>query len=116
MKNKFLLIFISMLLLLVPAKTRGAEMKSMERQFQEEILSAYANESTGIPEDMTFVRYLQNRNGSEDPVVAFSMDYATEYIPSPSNSSAGYGYAAVDNLITDNYKGGLQYIIQNGCK
>ena len=116
MKNKFLLILISVLLLFVPTKAQGAEMKSMERQFQEEILSAYANEGTGIPDSMTHARYLQEEDGSKPPVLAFSMDYANEYIPSPSNPSNGYNYIAVDNLITDNYKGGLQYIIQNGFK
>ena len=115
MKNKFLLILLTVFLLLVPVFTK-ADMKTRERQFQEEILSAYANESTGIPEDMTFVRYLQDQTGSSAPVVAFSMEYDNEYIPSPSNSSSGFHYVAVDNLITDNYKGGMQYIIQNGFK
>ena len=115
MKKKFLLLTVSIFLLLVPIFTK-AEMKTKERQFQEEILSAYQNESTGIPADYTFVRYLQDQTGTHDPVVAFSMDYSTEYIPSPSNSSSGYNYVAIDNLITDNYKGGMQYIIQNGFK
>ena len=116
MKNKFLLMIISVLLLLVPGRVFGAEMKSMERQFQEEILAAYRNESTGIPENMVHARYLQIEDGSKPPVLAYSMDYVTEYIPSPSNPSNGYNYIAVDNLITDNYKGGFQYIIQNGFK
>ena len=116
MKNKVLLIMISLLLLFVPTKVLGAEMKSMSRQFQEEILSAYQNENTGIPDSMVHARYLQEEDGSKPPVLAFSIDYATEYIPSPSNSSSAYNYISVDNLITDNYKGGLQYIIQNGFK
>ena len=116
MKNKFLLIFISMILLLVPVYAKGEEMKSIERQFQEEILSAYRNEDTGIPEDVTYARYLQVEDGSKPAVLAFSIDYAGEYVPNPSHQSPGYNYISVDNLITDNYKGGMQYIIQNGFK
>ncbi len=116
MKNKFLLLIMALLLLFVPMVTKGAEMKSIERQFQEEILSAYRNENTGIPEDMTYARYLQVEDGSKPAVIAFSIDYAGEYVPNPSNTSQGHHYSAVDNLITDNYKGGLQYIIQNGFK
>ena len=83
---------ISLLLLFVPTKVLGAEMKSMSRQFQEEILSAYQNENTGIPDSMVHARYLQEEDGSKPPVLAFSIDYATEYIPSPSNSSSYYNY------------------------
>ena len=116
MKNKFLLLVFAILLLFVPTNTKGAEMKSIERQFQEEILSAYRNENTGIPDDMTYARYLQVEDGSKPAVLAFSIDYAGEYVPNPTNTSQGHHYSAVDNLITDNYKGGLQYIIQNGFK
>ena len=116
MKNKFLLLVISLLLLFVPLVTKGAEMKSIERQFQEEILAAYNNENTGIPNDVTYARYLRVEDESKPAVIAFSIDYAGEYVPNPSNTSQGHHYVAVDNLISDNYKGGLQYIIQNGFK
>jgi len=116
MKNKFLFILLTFIFLFVPLSIKAAEMKSIERQFQEEILSAFQNENTGIPNDMTYARYLQEEDGSKPAVLAFSMDYSTPYIPSPTNPSNGYNYVAVDNLINDDYGAGLQYIIQNGFK
>ncbi len=116
MKNKFLLVLLTFILLFVPVVSNALEMKSMKGQFSEEILSAFQNEDTGIDQNITFARYLQDEDGTMPPVLAYSMEFYNEYIPSLTNPSNGYNYVAVDNLINDDYKAGLQYIVQNGFK